>query len=154
GKLHRDIQQLLEKYKSVDSDSEKKTIMTQVGDLVAKQFELRQEAKQQELQKLEEQLLKLKEIHNKRAKQKDRIVSDRVQQLFFEADGLGWGSSDGNRSWATNPFGQARPSVFNSSLGRPGTASGQSPFGTGSTQPSTAVPRTETVPATASSPRN
>jgi hypothetical protein len=64
--------------------------------LVAKQFDVRQEARQGELKQLEEQLRKLQELRVRRGAQKEQIVEDRVRQLLRDADGLGWGADNEN----------------------------------------------------------
>jgi hypothetical protein len=126
-----EIRKLAQSYTETEPESSKKEIASKISALVAKQFDSRQEAKQQELIKLEEQLAKLKELHGKRAKQKDRIVGDRVQQILLEADGLGWGTSENNSAWLNPPFGPATVGVipFSASAGGFGATIAPAPAG-------------------------
>ncbi len=72
--------------------AEKESVVANLKSAVGEQFDRRQESKMMELKALEEQLAKLKEIHNKRTQQRDQIIADRVQQIIREVDGLGWGT--------------------------------------------------------------
>ncbi len=84
--------------------AEKDAVAAKLKSAVGEQFDQRQEGKAKELKALEEQLAKLKEIHNKRTLQRDQIIADRVQQIVREVEGLGWGtdSSDFPRLRSTN----------------------------------------------------
>jgi hypothetical protein len=53
-----------------------------------------QDRLEQVIKELEAQIKRLREIHQRREQQKDRIVADRLQQLLRDADGLGWGTED------------------------------------------------------------
>lgn len=85
------VAKLLREFQSAE-ESDKKDIVDQINAEVLKQFELRQAAREKELEELEEQLAKLKEKHQKRESMKDEIVSDRVNDLLNNLQGLGWGS--------------------------------------------------------------
>ena len=77
--------------------AEKEGVVAKLKIAVGEQFDQRQESKLVELKALEEQLAKLKEIHNKRTQQRDQIIADRVQQIIREVDGLGWGTDSPDR---------------------------------------------------------
>lgn len=85
------VAKLLREFQSAE-ESDKKDIVDQINAEVLKQFELRQAAREKELEELEEQLAKLKEKHQKRESMKDEIISDRVNDLLNNLQGLGWGS--------------------------------------------------------------
>ena len=72
--------------------AEKESILAKLKSEVGQQFDRRQDAKGMELKALEEQLAKLKEIHNKRTQQRDQIIAFRVQQIVRDVEGLGWGT--------------------------------------------------------------
>ncbi len=72
--------------------AEKESVLAKLKSEVGQQFDRRQDAKGMELKALEEQLAKLKEIHNKRTQQRDQIIADRVQQIVRDVEGLGWGT--------------------------------------------------------------
>ena len=89
--LDEKVAGLLRQLKSVEG-VEREGFFAELKSYVGAQFDQRQEGKARELKALEEQLAKLKEIHNKRTQQRDKIVADRVQQIIREVDGLGWGT--------------------------------------------------------------
>ena len=93
----------------------KESVLTKLKSAVGAQFDSRQEGKAKELKALEEQLAKLKEIHTKRTQQREQIVSDRVQQLLREVEGLGWGS-DSSDATGLFRFPQSRLPMLNRSL--------------------------------------
>lgn len=98
----------IEAYRLTDDEDEKARIVKALPDVVAKQFDARQLAREGELKQLENQLRKLHEIHQLRARQRDQIIEERVRQLLRDADGLGWGSDDELQSSATG-YGYGRP---------------------------------------------
>jgi hypothetical protein len=85
---------LIAAYRESESDKERDAIAADLSKAIATQFDLRQAARDRELKQLEEQLRKLRELHEKRAGQKNRIIEDRVRQLLRDADGLGWGTDE------------------------------------------------------------
>jgi len=85
------VAKLLREFQNAD-ESDRKDIVDQINVEVLKQFELRQAAREKELEELEEQLAKLKEKHQKRESMKDEIISARVNDLLNNLQGLGWGS--------------------------------------------------------------
>jgi hypothetical protein len=101
-KLHADDQahevttkQLIEKFRSAESDDDRSDILEQLSQTIEAQFETRQQIRAKELQMLEERVNKLREHHNKREDAKAEIVKARVDQLVRDAEGLGWsGGSD------------------------------------------------------------
>jgi hypothetical protein len=103
--LNQEVRSLMKSYASAD-DAAKDKIVADLKVAVGKLFDIRQDARLQELTRLEEQLKRLKDVHAKRANQKDQIVMDRVQQMIREADGLGWGTGDNWQAGAADLFGQ------------------------------------------------
>jgi flagellar motility protein MotE (MotC chaperone) len=88
--------ELVAKYSQTENEDERAKIVEQLTSAVGEQFEAKQEARQQELKRLEEQLKKLRQLHDRRASEKSQIIEDRVKQLLRDADGLGWGADDGH----------------------------------------------------------
>ena len=129
---------LARQIKSVEG-AEREGLVAKLKSSVGEQFDQRQFGKARELKALEEQLAKLKEIHNKRTQQRDQIVADRVQQIMREVEGLGWGtdSTDSPRLRSTRSsdriFVAPAVSADNSPAGFPGYAI---PY----TQPAIALP--------------
>lgn len=85
--------QLLARYGKTEDEKERAKLLEELTTVVAAQFESRQESREKELQALEEQVRKLRELQARRAKEQDQIVRDRVRQLLREVDGLGWGDN-------------------------------------------------------------
>jgi hypothetical protein len=102
-KLSKQVSELAAKYKSLSDDEERGAVEQELMARVNDQFTVRQALREKELAELEEQVKHLRDLHEKRNGQKDRIVGDRVQQLLREAQGLGWGDAGG----AGNEFGGA-----------------------------------------------
>jgi len=95
-----EVPRLVKELTDSKEERAKAEILGKLNDVIGKQFDKRQEARLQELVKLEEQLIRLKEVHTKRSKQRDQIVGERVQQLVRESEGLGWGTKESNLEWA------------------------------------------------------
>lgn len=95
--LARQVAVLAKQLKSVEG-VDKESVAQKLKAAVSEQFDFRHNGKATELEALEQQLAKLKEIHNKRTQQRDRIITDRVQQILLEVESLGWSVSDGSES--------------------------------------------------------
>ena len=100
--LAKNVSMLAKQFKSAEG-TEKENVALKLKAAVGEQFDFRHDGKAKELAALEEQLAKLKEIHNKRTQQRDRIVADRVQQILSEVDSLGWGVADASESLDMGP---------------------------------------------------
>jgi len=87
-----EVRKLVTEYHATQDENRRARIEKELPALIAKEFDARQEAREQELKQLKEQLQKLQELHVKRSKQKEQIVEERVRQLLRDAEGLGWGS--------------------------------------------------------------
>ena len=85
---------LLSDYSRTDDEKERAKVLDELTKVVSEQFEHRQESRERELKEVEEHMRKLRELHTRRAKEKDQIVRDRVRQLLRDVDGLGWGDDD------------------------------------------------------------
>jgi hypothetical protein len=105
-----EVHKRVEEYRATQDEKERARIAKELPDLIAKEFDARQEAREQELKQLEEQLHKLKELHAKRGQQKEQIVEERVRQLLRDADGLGWGSeAEMQMNMSVSPMGVPGP---------------------------------------------
>jgi len=93
-----ETQRLIFEYSQTEDEKERGWIAGEMEKVIARHFEIRQASRDRELKRLEEQVRKLREVHQKRAKQKEQIVQDRVRQLLRDADGLGWGGEPGERT--------------------------------------------------------
>ena len=105
--LAKKVSSLAKQLKSAEG-ADKDNVAQKLKAAVSEQFDFRHDGKAAELEALEQQLAKLKEIHNKRTQQRDRIIADRVQQILLEVESLGWGVSDASgipTNYATSPGG-------------------------------------------------
>ena len=92
-----ETQRLVSEYRQTEDEKERGWIAGELNKAIAKHFDIRQETRERELKQLEAQVRRLRELHDKRTKEKGQIVQDRVRQLLRDADGLGWGTdSDAN----------------------------------------------------------
>lgn len=116
-------QDVLKKYGETADEAQRATLSQQLRQLVDQEFTDRQNSRQADLQRLEEQLNRLRAIHQRRENEREQIVNDRVQQLLRNADGVGWGDDsrhDSRPGWTpadSPPFGYAPPAL--SVLGSP-----------------------------------
>lgn len=82
---------LLSTYAQAGDDKEKARILQELTKLLMSEFDRRQETRERELKELEDQVKKLRDLQQRRMKEKDQIVQDRIRQLLRDQDGLGWG---------------------------------------------------------------
>jgi hypothetical protein len=72
------------------SDTDRDKLKTQLSTILEKQFELRQERHKKEIESLESQVKKLRDLVDKRQENRREIVAKRLDQILQEAQGLGW----------------------------------------------------------------
>jgi hypothetical protein len=82
-----ELKKMLERAKD---DAGRAEIRTKLSRTLADQFDLRQRRHNQEIDALERQVAKLKELVRKRQESRSEIITRRVEQIQREADGLGW----------------------------------------------------------------
>jgi len=118
--LAKKVSSLAKQLKSAEG-ADKDSVAQKLKAAVSEQFDFRHNAKASELEVLEQQLAKLQEIHNKRTLQRDRIITDRVQQILLEVESLGWGVSEGSESqtFYTNNPGGFNPNAVLAPASRP-----------------------------------
>lgn len=86
---------LIAKYQETTDPDQRETVREELNDVLTKHFDVRQQIRARELEELEAQVRRLRELHDRREEEKDQIVRDRLQQLLRDAEGLGWGVSEG-----------------------------------------------------------
>lgn len=104
-----ETRRLVGEYSRTEDEVERGAIARELTAVIARQFATRQEARERELKQIEAQVRKLRELHDRRTKQKDEIVQDRVRQLLRDADGLGWGADSDSDSDVSLPGGSSGP---------------------------------------------
>ncbi len=72
------------------TDAERSEIRTKLAAILGNQFDLRQKRHGLEIEALETQVRKLRELVRKRQESREEIISRRVEQIVREAEGLGW----------------------------------------------------------------
>jgi hypothetical protein len=87
--------ELIAKYQRITDSGEREMLRDQLNDVLVKHFEVRQQMRVRELEELEAQVERLRELHDRREQEKVQIVRDHLQQLLRDAEGLGWGASGG-----------------------------------------------------------
>ena len=90
GALAHESQQLKHTLELAKTDSERSDARTKLSENLGKQFDLRQKRHGLEIEALETQVKKLKELVRRRQEGREDIISRRVDQILREADGLGW----------------------------------------------------------------
>jgi hypothetical protein len=82
-----ELKKMLERAKD---DTQRADIRAKLSKTLADQFDLRQKRHNQEIDALERQVAKLKELVRKRQESRSEIISRRVEEIQREVDGLGW----------------------------------------------------------------
>jgi hypothetical protein len=75
---------------SAKSDTDRDKLKTQLGTVLEKQFELRQQRHKKEIESLEAQVKKLRDLVDKRQENRREIIAKRLDQILQESQGLGW----------------------------------------------------------------
>jgi hypothetical protein len=88
--LSHQAEQAARKLSEAKSDSEREKIKGDLRDVLEQQFELRQRRHEKEIEGLEAQVKKLKDLVRKRHDNRREIISKRLDQVLSDAEGLGW----------------------------------------------------------------
>lgn len=91
GKLEGEVRSAVGRYHGTEDAAERDKLRAQVGELLGKQFGLRQQRRTFELESLEARVKKLRDALNKRESARQTIVERRLGELLHDDDGLGWG---------------------------------------------------------------
>jgi hypothetical protein len=105
-------QRLVDEYQSTSNSDERRKLSEELERVITEHFEIRQKLRAQELEKLQAQVRRLQELHERREQEKSQIIADRLRQVLRDAEGLGWGSSD----TVGTSHRRARPSTHGSLL--------------------------------------
>jgi hypothetical protein len=88
--LAHEADQLKQSLEHAKTDAQRSDARTKLAENLGKQFDLRQKRHGQEIEALETQVKKLKDLVRKRQESREDIISRRVDQVLREVDGLGW----------------------------------------------------------------
>ncbi len=90
-------QTILQHYMQTKNKPARDRLVDQLTKAVSGEFDVRQQARGKELKALEQELNRLRSIHQQREREKNTIVRTRVRQLIRDKEGLGWGSDSVSR---------------------------------------------------------
>lgn len=86
------------------SPQQRTELMPELKSAIGKLFDLRHQEQAQQIEKLEEQLKKAKDLHAKRAENRDEVIDRRIASLLGDRDDLDW-----NRGVVESPSGSSGP---------------------------------------------
>lgn len=89
-RIEQEIRSVLEALPELDSADRKATARQRLQELPTRQFEARQRSRDLEIGRLEAEVRRLRDLHERREAAKDEIVRARLDQLIRSAEGLGW----------------------------------------------------------------
>ena len=95
NQMQSESTQLAHQYVEAKKEDEKRQIRDNLMKVLNQQFDLHIKAQQKELEDLEKQIAKLKDVVRKRLDAKSTIVERRLEQLIQDAEGLGWNAPGG-----------------------------------------------------------
>lgn len=88
--LEIQTKELVDQYKNTKSESEQEKLKNQITELLNRIFDIRQQNRQKEIERLEERLAEAKENNKKRLQNKKEIVTDRLDDLLGEEKWMRW----------------------------------------------------------------
>jgi len=86
----QEIPNLLAKYGETTDEKERAKIKEGLSKVLAKLFDLQQKERESEIADIEGRVRRLREMLDKRTKARQSIITNRLEQLLREAEGLGW----------------------------------------------------------------
>ena len=89
-KLAIQTKELVDQYKSTENESQKEELKSQITELLNKIFDIRQQNREKEIQRLEERLAEAKANNEKRLQNKEEIVAERLNELLGEEKWMQW----------------------------------------------------------------
>lgn len=90
AELSRESEELVSRYSEASEEEQRQKIKAQLAELVAKQFNLQQQIREDEVAQIEARVKKLRALIEKRKAAQQSIIENRLDQLLREAEGLGW----------------------------------------------------------------
>ena len=88
--LANESNEIAQQLGNAKSDTDREKLKTQLSTILEKQFELRQQRHKKEIESLEAEVKKLRNLVDKRQENRREIVAKRLDQILQEAQGLGW----------------------------------------------------------------
>jgi hypothetical protein len=88
--LERQSRELSESYRKTSDEGTRRTIRTNLSNVIAQLFDWREMNRQDEVKRMEQDLKRLKETLEQRQKNRVSIIERRIQQLTGEAGAMEW----------------------------------------------------------------
>jgi hypothetical protein len=106
GKFDREAHSLAQEYARSSNETDRAKTKAKLTDVLGKEFDMQQKRRNLELESLEAQVKKLRELMKKRNDARTVIVDKRLDQLVSQAEGLGWTTTPGggNRGNFSQPL--------------------------------------------------
>jgi hypothetical protein len=82
--------ELVKQLGEAKSDTDRDKVKTKLSEILEKQFDQRQKRHEKEIEGLEAQIKKLKDLVEKRRENRREIISRRLDQILRDSQGLGW----------------------------------------------------------------
>jgi hypothetical protein len=89
-KLSMESDALVRQLGEAKSEADKEKLKTQIAEVLEKQFDLKRRRHEAEVEALEAQIKKLKDMVRLRNENRRQIISVRLEQILRDAQGLGW----------------------------------------------------------------
>jgi hypothetical protein len=103
--LQSESAQLAHQYVEAKKEDDKREIRKHMAEVLNHEFDLYIHQEQKELEDLDNQIARLKEVLRKRLDAKSTIVERRLEQMIQDAEGLGWNAPTGpHQVWQTVPL--------------------------------------------------
>jgi hypothetical protein len=106
-----EISQLIKKLRDADDDAKKEEITRQIEAVLTKSFDRDLDVRQNDLEKLDERVSKLRALLDRRRKAKADIIQLQVKVLVNEAEGLGFGGHAVQPGYTPSVMGITPPSA-------------------------------------------
>jgi hypothetical protein len=89
-RLERKVWELVEKYKRTRKEQKKKEIKDELRTVLSELFDLREKDRERQIEELEEELKRLKDLLARRRKKKELIVENHLKDLLGENEDMKW----------------------------------------------------------------
>jgi hypothetical protein len=90
AELERRVDDLSRELGSTESDQRRREIRATLGEILGKQFDLRQKRHIDEIERLEPRIKKLRQLVQKRQESRTEIIAHRLDQIVRDSQGLGF----------------------------------------------------------------
>jgi hypothetical protein len=89
------VAKLVESYRHSGNEKERMELKSQIAKELGEEFLSQQKRRSLELDRVEAQLKKVRDLLRKRSEERQTIIDKRLDQLVREAEGLGWSDPSG-----------------------------------------------------------